>query len=306
MAQVAPRAPVEDPLLGELEGAARQSVPAFERAIHAVEQRDYRELWRSSPLDWRCRPAEPRGACELCPGPVLERRRRGAPSERPALAGQPPSPAGPLLPGPPRQGAGDPGGGQTLFRGPGPVDPRHSGARYYLANLELAAGRCARQRPATVWPEAAPEAPAPTALLWLVAEARAGAPGPGAAGLNALIAAIARGPQLGYALIRLLAAAQNARRRDPTGPGPGQCPGLRAARTPGPAGTGPGPGRRGGLGAAGGHPPGHRPGRRLAARGPASGLEQGTGRVSDRRLAAGPLARGRPAARPAAPGCGGT
>ena len=40
---VEPRTPpAKDPLLEQLQGAAKQSVPAFERAIYAVDKRDYK------------------------------------------------------------------------------------------------------------------------------------------------------------------------------------------------------------------------------------------------------------------------
>jgi len=218
MAQVAPRTPrAEDPLLAELEGAARQSVPAFERAVYAVDQRDYKAAAEQFAAglavvpDNRAARVSYARVLYLNGDPDAARRELDA-----ALTGEPPIPLGLFLKALLAQGDGDLPAAEALYREVLVIDASHLGANFYLANLNLLAGRFAEAAAGFGGLLLAPEAPAPTRFLWLLAAYRAGMPqAQVAAELEALTAALPSDPQPRYAQTRLLAAAQDAGVRDP-------------------------------------------------------------------------------------------
>jgi tetratricopeptide (TPR) repeat protein len=218
MAKVAARTPkAEDPLLAELQGAARQSVPAFERAVYAVGQRDYKAAAEQFAAGLAVDPDNRAARVSYARVLYLNGDSDGAQRELDAaLAGEPPIPLGLFLKGLLAQGAGDLGAAEALYRRTLEIDPGHLGAGFYLANLDLAAGRFAEASACYRRLMSAPQAPAPTGFLWLVAESRAGAPWAKiAAELEAQIAATSADPQLLYAQIRLLAVAPAPLLRDP-------------------------------------------------------------------------------------------
>ncbi|HSQ08833.1 MAG TPA: tetratricopeptide repeat protein, partial [Chromatiaceae bacterium] len=218
MAQVAARTPKpEDPLLAELQGAARQSVPAFQRAVYAVGQRDYKaaaeQFAAGLAVDPENRPARVSYARVLYLNGDPDGSRRELDG---ALASESPIPLGIFLRALLAQGAGDLAAAEALYREVLAIDASHLGADFYLANLNLLAGRFAEAAAGYRRLLSAPEAPAPTRFLWLVAAYRAGLPqAQVAAELEALTAALPSDPQPRYAQIRLLAAAQDAGVRDP-------------------------------------------------------------------------------------------
>jgi tetratricopeptide (TPR) repeat protein len=219
MAQVAPRTPrAEDPLLAELEGAARQSVPAFERAVYAVGQRDYKAAAEQFAAGLAVVPDNRAARVSYARVLYLNGDPDGARRELDAaLAGEPPIPLGLFLKALLAQGAGDLAAAEALYRRALEIDPGHLGAGFYLANLDLLAGRYAAAAAGYRRLLSAPEAPAPTRFLWLVAAYRAGMPqAQVAAELEAQIAATPSDPQPRYAQIRLMAAAQDPMVRDPT------------------------------------------------------------------------------------------
>ena len=218
MAQVAARTPkAEDPLLVELQGAARQSVPAFERAVYAVGQRDYRVAAEQFAAGLAVDPDNRAARVSYARVLYLNGDPDGARREiDAALAGEPHIPLGLFLKGQLAQGAGDLGAAEALYRHTLEIDPGHLGAGFYLANLNLATGRFAEAAAGYRRLMSAPQAPTPTGFLWLVAESRAGAPWAQiAAELEAQIATTPTEPQLRYAQIRLLAAAPDPLLRDP-------------------------------------------------------------------------------------------
>lgn len=218
MAQVAARTPrAEDPLLAELQGAARQSVPAFERAVYAVGQRDYKAAADQFAAGLAVDPDNRAARLSYARVLYLANDPDGARRELDAaLAGEPPIPLGLFLKAILAQGAGDLGAAEALYRRVLGLDPGHLGAGFYLANLDLSAGRFAEAAAGYRRLLSAAEAPAPTRFLWLVAQSRAGSPwAPIAAELETQISATPTDPQLRYAQIRLLATAPDPLLRDP-------------------------------------------------------------------------------------------
>ena len=218
MAQVAARTPkAEDPLLAELQGAARQSVPAFERAVYAVGQRDYKVAAEQFAAGLEVDPDNRAARVSYARVLYLNGDPDGARREIDvALAGEPPITLGLFLKALLAQDAGDLVVARALYRRTLEIDPGHLGAGFYLANLDLAAGRFAEAAAGYRRLMSAPQAPAPTGFLWLVGESRARAPWAQiAAELEAQIAATPTEPQLRYAQIRLLAAAPDPLLRDP-------------------------------------------------------------------------------------------
>ena len=219
MAQVVPRTPrAEDPLLAELEGAARQSVPAFERAVYAVGQRDYKAAAAEFAAGLAVVPDNRAARVSYARVLYLNGDPDGARRELDtALAGEPPIPLGLFLKALLAQSAGNLAAAEALYRRTLEIDPGHLGAGFYLANLDLAAGHFIDAAAGYARLLAVPEAPVPTRFLGLVAGYRSGAPQTQvAAELEAQIAATPSDPQPRYAQIRLLAAARDPLVRDPT------------------------------------------------------------------------------------------
>ena len=252
MAQVAARTPrAEDPLLAELEGAARQSVPAFERAVYAVGQRDYKAAAEQFAAGLAVVPDNRAARVSYARVLYLNGDPDGARRELDAaLAGEPPIPLGLFLKALLAQGAGDLAAAEALYRRTLEIDPGHLGAGFYLANLDLLAGRFAEAAAGYRRLLSAPEAPAPTRFLWLVAAYRAGMPqAQVAAELEALTAATAVGPPTALCPDPPPGGGPGPRGARPRPrPDPGQRPGLRAARAPRPARPGPGARRPTGTG----------------------------------------------------------
>ena len=282
MAQVAPRTPkAEDPLLAELEGAARQSVPAFERAVYAVGQRDYKAAAEQFAAGLAVVPGNRAARVSYARVLYLNGDPDGARRELDAaLAGEPPIPLGLFLKALLAQGAGDLAAAEALYRRTLEIDPGHLGAALprqpgpRCGTLRRGRGRIGRRL-------CRPRGPGPHALPGLVAGYRAGAPQTQvAAELEARPPPPHRNPN------RAMPRSASWRRpRTPwcatrPRPDPGQRPGLRAARTPCPARPGPGAGGQRGLGHRCHHRlPGHGPGRGLAAGGPAPVAGTRIGRV---------------------------
>ncbi len=227
LAQVAPRAPVaDDPLLAELEGMARQSVPAFERAVYAVDQRDFQTAVREFAAGLDVDPDNAAARVSYARVLYLTGDAQGADRELDlALGLAPDAPSAHFYKGLLAQAAGDPAAAADRYRRVLAQAPGHLGARYYLANLDFVAGRYEEAAAGYRKILDAPGAPAPTALLAVVAGARSGAADAEAArALEALVARSPGDPQVRYALIRLRAAA-----RDPAELDPGRALALAAA-----------------------------------------------------------------------------
>ncbi len=217
MALVEPRTPpAKDPLLEQLQGAAEQSVPAFERAIYAVDKRDYTTAAAEfaaglevAPDNWAARVSYARvlylsGDREAAEA-ELDRVLAAAPDQTLAL----------FLKAALAQQDGDRERAAALYRRVLELEPSHPGALYYLANLDFEEGRWAEAAIGYRRTLAAEGAPAPASLLALIAEHHAGADeARSAEGIVALINARPDDPSLRYAQIRLLVLAKDPALRD--------------------------------------------------------------------------------------------
>jgi len=218
MAQVQPRTPQPlDPLLAQLQGAARQSVPAFQRGILAVEQRDYPKAALEFAAGLAVDPDNAAARVSYARILYLNGDWQGAERELgQALALAPESGSGRFFQALLTQDAGDTEAAAALYRAILDQEPGHAGARYYLANLDFSAGRYGEAEAGYRRVLEDEGAPPPAGLLAVLAGARAGAAeSTSAAGLDALLARSPTDPQARYARIRLLAAARDGAVRDP-------------------------------------------------------------------------------------------
>ncbi len=251
MALVEPRTPpAKDPLLEQLQGAAAQSVPAFERAIYAVDKRDYQTAAKEfgaglevAPDNWAARVSYARvlylsgdpGAAEA----ELDRVLAAEPGQTLAL----------FLKAVLAQQGGDREQAAALYRRALEGEPDHPGVLYFLANLGFEDGRWAEAAAGYRRALTTEDAPPPARLLAIVAEHRAGASdAQSAAAIAALATERPDDPALRYAQIRLLALAGDAAVRDPQRALEARpTPRLPAAQPPSPAHPSPESGGRGGF-----------------------------------------------------------
>jgi tetratricopeptide (TPR) repeat protein len=218
MAQVEPRTPpAKDPLLEQLQGAAAQSVPAFERAIYAVDKRDYQTAAKEFAAGLEVAPDNSAARVSYARVLFLGGDRTAAEAELDrVLAAEPGQTLALFLKAVLAQQGGDREGAAALYRRALEGEPDHPGVLYFLANLDFADGRWAEA--ATRYRRAltAEDAPPPARLLAIVAEHRAGASdAQSAAAIAALAAQQPDDPALRYAQIRLLALARDPAVRDP-------------------------------------------------------------------------------------------
>ncbi|MGE5155395.1 MAG: tetratricopeptide repeat protein [Bdellovibrio bacteriovorus] len=219
MAQVEPRTPpAKDPLLEQLQGAAAQSVPAFERAIYAVDKRDYETAAAELAAGLEVAPDNLPARVSYARVLYLSGKRDQAAAELDrVLAADPNQTLALFLKGVLLQQAGDAAGAADHYRRALAVEPKHPGVLYYLANLDFSSGRYAEAAKGYRLALQAEDAPPPARLLALLAEHRAGRPeAESAAALAELIAAQPEDPVLLYAQALLLAAASDGAVRDPT------------------------------------------------------------------------------------------
>jgi tetratricopeptide (TPR) repeat protein len=218
MALVEPRTPpAKDPLLEQLQGAAQQSVPAFERAIYAVDKRDYRSA--AAELKAGLDVAPDNRAARVSYARVLyltgDPEMAEAELDR-VLAAEPGQTLALFLKAVLVQQRGDREGAAALYRRALEGEPDHPGVLYFLANLDFEDGRWAEAAIRYRRALAAEDAPPPAHLLAIVAEHRAGTgDAQSAAAIAALAAERPDDPALRYAQIRLLALAGDPAVRDP-------------------------------------------------------------------------------------------
>ena len=218
MALVEPRTPpAKDPLLEQLQGAAQQSVPAFERAIYAVDKHDYKTAATEfasglevAPENWAARVSYARVL-------YLSGDRQAAEAELDrVLAAQPDQTLALFLKAVLAQQDGDRERAAALYRRVLGLEPSHPGVLFFLANLDFEDGRWAEAAAGYRRALAAEDAPAPARLLAIVAEHRAGASeSQSAERIAALAAERPDDPSARYAQIRLLALARDPAVRDP-------------------------------------------------------------------------------------------
>lgn len=207
----------KDPLLDQMKGATKRSLPFFQKALHATRQGDWdsgaelfaeglavdpgniparvsyaRALYLSGSAD--------EAAAEL--NKVLEAR-----SDE-LLAN---FLAGVLL-----QQRGDSDTAASYYGRALQIDPGHAGALFYLANLHFRAGRYDQAAPGYAKARAAEREIAPARLLELVSRLRAGGQETEIIRrLSDLTAEHPDDPMASYALARLLAAAKDPALREP-------------------------------------------------------------------------------------------
>lgn len=218
MAQVEPRTPpAKDPLLEQLQGAAQQSVPAFERAMYAVDKRDYPTAVAELAAGLEVAPQNLAARVSYARVLYLAGDREQAAVELDwVLAADPNQTLALFLKAVLLQQQGDLGGAAKHYRRVLTIEPTHPGALYSLANLELTSGHPAEAAEAYRRVLEAEGAPPPARLLALVAAHRAGrSEAESAAELAALMAAQPDDPLLAYAQACLLAAAKDPAVRDP-------------------------------------------------------------------------------------------
>jgi Tfp pilus assembly protein PilF len=218
MDQVEPRTPpAKDPLLEQLQGAAAQSVPAFERAIYAVDKRDYGTAAAEFAEGLKTAPDNRAARVSYARVLYLSGDRAGAERELDlVLAAEPDQTLALFLKAVLTQQDGDGAQAAALYRRALATKPDHPGLLYYLANLDFAAGRWAEAAAGYRAALAAEDAPPPAGLLAILAERRAGASESASAQAIAALAALSPGdPSLRYAQIRLLALAADQGVRDP-------------------------------------------------------------------------------------------
>lgn len=218
MALVEPRTPpAKDPLLEQLQGAAVQSVPAFERAIYAVDKRDYRTAVTEFAAGLELVPDNLAARVSYARVLYLLGDGRAAETELDrALAAEPRQPLALFLKGVLLQQQGEANQAAEYYRQVLEIVPDHPGALYYLANLDFASGRYVEATAAYRRAIQLEDAPPPARLLGLVAGHHSGTPeSETATRLAGLTAAQPDDPLLAYAQACLLAAAREPNLRDP-------------------------------------------------------------------------------------------
>jgi tetratricopeptide (TPR) repeat protein len=218
MARVEPRTPpAKDPLLDQLRGAAEQSVPAFERAIYAVDKRDYQTAADEFSAGLAVAPDNLAARVSYARVLYLAGDQDKAESELDRVLGTDPDQTLALfLKGVLLQQDGNGAGAADHYRRALAIEPDHPGVLYYLANLDFTSGRYAEAAAGYKRALQAEDAPPPARLLALIAEHHAGRPeSETAQALADLIAARPDDPLLAYAQACLLAAARDPAVRDP-------------------------------------------------------------------------------------------
>ncbi len=218
MTRVEPRTPpAKDPLLEQLQGAARQSVPAFERAVYAVTQHDYKAAVGEFEKGLAVVPDNQAARVSYARALYLSGNRHAAETELDrVLATEPDRPLALFLMALLKQQNGDIERAAELFRRTLELEPGHPGALYFLASLDLQAGRYGEAAAGYRGALAAEDAPPPARLLAIVAERRAGASdAESEAKITALLAESPDDPVLQYARVCLLAATKDSGLKDP-------------------------------------------------------------------------------------------
>jgi tetratricopeptide (TPR) repeat protein len=212
------RAPdVPDPLIAELEAATKRSLPAFQRAIHAVRGADYAEAVELFREGLAVDPDNAAARVSYARALYLNDGRDQAATELDrALALEPDSVLANFLRATLLQAAGKTQDASAAYRRVLDIEPDHAGALFYLAGLQFANGDWAAAAEGYRRALAAEPALTPARVLALVAERRAGAADAEVLSrLQALAKTYPDDPRITYALARLLAAAGDPAVRNP-------------------------------------------------------------------------------------------
>lgn len=218
LARFQPRLPTaEDPLLSQLQGAVKRSVPFFRKGMEAIYARDYATAADQFSQGLAVDPDNAAARVSYARALFLSDDNAGARRELlQARAGQPPIVLARFLLGVLDEAAGDVEAASTGYEETLKLDPAHAGAHYALANLRFRAGLF---QDAAAHYAAALEHDrdvAPARLLRLVALRHAGEPDAAiGAELQALVQDNPQDPGLRYAQLRLLVLSPDPKVRDP-------------------------------------------------------------------------------------------
>jgi tetratricopeptide (TPR) repeat protein len=207
----------KDPLLEQLQGATKRSLPTFQKALHATRQGDWAtgaELFaKGLAIDSDNVPARVSYARALY---VSGHADQAEEELRKVLKAQPDELLANFLMGVLLQQKGWTEEAADSYKRTLEIDPGHAGALFYLANVDFNAGRYEQAAAGYAKARAAEREIAPAPLLELIARLRAGeAEGEIAKRLTGLSAEHPEDPMPSYALARLLAAAQDPSLRNP-------------------------------------------------------------------------------------------
>jgi tetratricopeptide (TPR) repeat protein len=206
-----------DPLLEQLQGATKRSLPAFQKALHATRQGDWAagaDLFAQGlAIDPDNVPARVSHARALFLSGHADKARAELSK---ALEAEPEELLANFLMGVLLQQQGLTKEAADHYKRTLEIDPGHAGALFYLANLDFRAGRYDQAAPGYAKARAAEREIAPARLLELIARLHAGeAEAKIARRLMDLSAEYPDDPMPRYALARLLAVAQDPGLRNP-------------------------------------------------------------------------------------------
>jgi tetratricopeptide (TPR) repeat protein len=206
-----------DPVLDQLQGAVKRSVPAFEKAIYAVGKGDYQTAVARFAEGLAVAPDNVPARVSYARVLYLTGNKDEAGRQLAAvLKADPNEVLANFLQGVLFQDEGRNEEAAASYRRTLELDPKQAGAYFYLANLDFAAGRYSQAAKGYQAALAVDKDIPPARLLALVAASRAGEKDPQIAKtLDRLSADHPDDPQLRYAQARLLAAPKYPGVRDP-------------------------------------------------------------------------------------------
>ena len=209
----------KDPLLEQLQGATKRSLPAFQKAIHATREGQYATAAKLFAEGLAVDPDNVPARVSYARALYLSDHVDKAEIElEEALTAKPDELLANFLHGVLLQQQGAIEEAADAYRRTLKIDPNHAGALFYLANLHFDTGRYADAAAGYAEAQAAEQEIAPARLLELVARLRAGEPEAeveNAKRLTDLSLQYPDDPMLSYALARLLAAAADPQVRAP-------------------------------------------------------------------------------------------
>jgi tetratricopeptide (TPR) repeat protein len=207
----------KDPLLEQLQGASKRSLPAFHKGIHAIRQGDYATAAKRFAEGLAIDPDNVPARVSYARALYLSGSADQAQEELSrALAAKPDQLLASFLQGVLLQQQGKPEQAAKHYRRSLAIDPGFAGALFYLANLDFNAGRYSEAAVGYAKALAADREIPPARLLELIARLRAGeAEADIAKRLTELATQYPQDPMLRYALSRLLAAATDTTLRTP-------------------------------------------------------------------------------------------
>ena len=207
----------KDPLLAQLKGATKRSLPAFQKALHATRQGEWAtgaDLFAEGlAVDPENVPARVSYARALY---LAGRADQARVELDKAIEAKPDELLPHFLVGVLLQQQGENEQAASYYKRTLQIDPGHAGALFYLANLHFDAGRYHQAAPGYAKARTAEREIAPARLLELIARLRSGkAEAEIIERLTDLRLEYPEDPMLDYALARLLAAAADPALRSP-------------------------------------------------------------------------------------------